>query len=256
MRDQLAKELENIGLSEKEAKVYLAALELGPSTAQSIAAKATVNRSNTYVMIESLIKRGLMSSFEKGKKRYFESERPDRLIKVIDEDIRGLQKKKDLFVTLLPGLNELVAGASSSTRVRIFEDLNGLVQLQEDMLQIASSTKIVYAIAAVDDARKFVSADSMTPLWEKLRRNKVQVKSIYTKEGEAQDVVNPLWENRRLPIDRFPFRGELVIYGDKASFVTYDNGKIVGTLIESSSINSLLKTLFDLAWEQAANQTK
>ncbi|MEY4744239.1 MAG: hypothetical protein RL272_184, partial [Candidatus Parcubacteria bacterium] len=71
MREDLAKELQKIGLSENEAKVYLAGLELGPSTAQMMAAKATVSRPTTYIMIESLIKRGLMSSFQKGKKRYF-----------------------------------------------------------------------------------------------------------------------------------------------------------------------------------------
>ncbi len=255
MRDQLAKELENIGLSEKEAKVYLAALALGPSTAQAIAAKATVNRSNTYVMIESLIKRGLMSSFEKGKKRFFESEKPNKLMAVIDENLNDLQKKKRLFADLLPGLNELASGDIASTRVRLFEDLNGLVQLQNDMLQTASETKRVYAIAAVEDARKFVSADSMAPIWEKMRQNKIRIKVIYTKMGEGQEIDNPYWENRRLPIEKFPFRGELVIYGDKASFVTYDGGKIIGTLIESTSINSLLKVLFELAWEQAGNQS-
>ncbi len=60
------KELQNLGLTEKEARTYLASLELGPETAQNIAKKTGINRATTYVQIESLKKRGLMSEFEKG----------------------------------------------------------------------------------------------------------------------------------------------------------------------------------------------
>ena len=58
--------LKKIGLSENEAKVYLATLELGSSTAQQIAQKAELKRPTTYVQLETLMKRGLVTSFEKG----------------------------------------------------------------------------------------------------------------------------------------------------------------------------------------------
>ena len=52
------KELQDLGLSEKEAKVYLTALEMGAETAQNIAKKANVNRATTYVQIDSLKAKG------------------------------------------------------------------------------------------------------------------------------------------------------------------------------------------------------
>lgn len=42
----LVNHLKNAGLADKEAKVYLAMLELGPSPVLPIAAKAGVNRQN------------------------------------------------------------------------------------------------------------------------------------------------------------------------------------------------------------------
>ena len=57
----LIQELGHLGLSEKEAAVYLASLELGPAPVQDISHKAKVNRATTYVMIESLMGRGLIS---------------------------------------------------------------------------------------------------------------------------------------------------------------------------------------------------
>jgi len=54
-------QLKHIGLSNNEAKVYLAMLELGPSPVLDIAAKAAINRPTTYVQIELLKKKGLVS---------------------------------------------------------------------------------------------------------------------------------------------------------------------------------------------------
>ena len=63
--------LKQLGLLEKEAKVYLASLELGEATVLELAKKSALNRTTVYVEIEKLGQRGLVSSIEKGKKRYF-----------------------------------------------------------------------------------------------------------------------------------------------------------------------------------------
>lgn len=52
-------QLKHIGLSENEAKVYLAMLELGPSPMLEIAAKAGINRPTAYAQLEALKKGGL-----------------------------------------------------------------------------------------------------------------------------------------------------------------------------------------------------
>ena len=61
----LEQSLRNIGLSEKEAIIYLASLELGPSTIQEISKKAQLKRSSVYDLISSLVERGLMNNFIK-----------------------------------------------------------------------------------------------------------------------------------------------------------------------------------------------
>jgi sugar-specific transcriptional regulator TrmB len=65
-----------LGLSEKEAAVYLATLELGEDTALNIAEKSQVNRTTTYVILEKLMKLGLASTVERGKKTVFVAEDP------------------------------------------------------------------------------------------------------------------------------------------------------------------------------------
>jgi len=61
----LNKELEKIGLSKKEAKVYLACLELSEATIGQISKKSGVKRTTVYDIVESLKEKSLISSSTK-----------------------------------------------------------------------------------------------------------------------------------------------------------------------------------------------
>jgi sugar-specific transcriptional regulator TrmB len=80
--------LRHLGLSENEAKVYMAMLELGPSVVVEIARKSGINRPTTYVQIESLKKKGLVSTQAKGKKQFFIAESPDKLELLIEKQLK------------------------------------------------------------------------------------------------------------------------------------------------------------------------
>src|SRR3989344_2941369 len=103
----LKEQLGKIGLADKEAKVFLASLELGSSAVQEIAKRADINRATTYVIIEKMMKKGLMSSVEKGKKTYFQTEDPKRLLKLLEEQEEGLKRKEEEFKKYLPELETL-----------------------------------------------------------------------------------------------------------------------------------------------------
>lgn len=72
----LAKILQNIGLTEKEAKVYLACLELGPQPVSEIAKKARINRVTAYDILEKLLKKGLVNFVTKEKIKFFNATDP------------------------------------------------------------------------------------------------------------------------------------------------------------------------------------
>ena len=49
--------LKSIGLDDKEARVYMALLELGTATVHPIANKAEIKRPTTYLILEQLLKK-------------------------------------------------------------------------------------------------------------------------------------------------------------------------------------------------------
>ena len=62
--------LQKIGLSDKDAEVYLACLELGTQPASVIARKAGLKRPTTYLILEGLLKRGLVSEYTGSNVKY------------------------------------------------------------------------------------------------------------------------------------------------------------------------------------------
>src|SRR3989344_2207802 len=84
--------LQEFGLSNTEAKIYLALLELGKSKAGAITKKSTVNRTNVYDALERLIKKGLVSYVSENNKKVFGAVGPQRLQEILKDKQERLGK--------------------------------------------------------------------------------------------------------------------------------------------------------------------
>ncbi len=246
----IAQELEKLGLSEKEALVYLASLEIGPSPVQVIARKAEVNRATTYVMIESLLQHGLMSSFEKGKKTFYTAEKPERLHRIVHNERAVVDEKEQTIKKILPDLDAICAAAGERPKVSFYEDEDGLEAMRDTIFD--SKTEAMEDFISFDDLRHLLPQDHWRKHGERLAKKKIKGRTIYTSEQtvEPPDIVKGLWEYRRIPKKDFPMHGELTVYGNKVAMIAL-KGKLVGVIIESKEMALMVRTMFDLAWEQA-----
>ncbi|MBI4142642.1 helix-turn-helix domain-containing protein [Candidatus Uhrbacteria bacterium] len=245
----LERELEKLGLSEKEAKVYLAALELGPHPVQDIARKAGVNRATTYVMIEALAKRGLVTSFERGKKRLFNAEAPDRLLSLIRVRERELEEQEREFSQVLPQLRAILAASGEQPRVRFFEGAEGLRAIREEIL--ATDAKEMWVAARVKIGMNELATPEHEEYDRRLVAKGVVIHALYTGEVSPVELKDhPNWQFRKVPEARFPFNGELSTFGGKIFALTH-SGKLIGAIIESVDITNTLRSVLQLAWEGA-----
>ena len=112
--------LKKFGLSEKEAKVYLASLELGVSLASDISLKSNLPRTLIYDILERLIDMGLISYSIKNNKKYFIASSPKELIRIIKEKEEAIKKT-------LPQLEKLerIKGIKRP-KVEIYEGKGGM----------------------------------------------------------------------------------------------------------------------------------
>src|SRR3990172_9078574 len=121
--------LEKLGFSEKEAKVYLAALELAEDSVQNIAKKAGINRATTYVILEKLMGFGLVSTYEKAKKTHFIAENPQELLNIIKEEELALRQREKEIKDNLSQLVAIYNLKQGKPIVRFFEGADGLEAL-------------------------------------------------------------------------------------------------------------------------------
>lgn len=251
----LSKELIKIGLSPKGAKIYLAALELGYASVMEIAKKAEINRPTAYVILENLMKKGLISTFEKGKKRYFAAESPDKLEDLVQKNKLEISKQEKELKTLIPELNVLYNLGGEKPKVRFFEGKEGLRSIREDMLK--SKIKRLDEIIPLDDVYKALPPSPTDHRKEMARKLKnVKAKIIYTtSRGSILHKKEGFKERRFVPINKFPFSSEINIYDNKIA-VASCKGKITGVIIESREMASTMRYLFNLAWEGAKNYQK
>ncbi len=240
--------LKNLDLSEKEAVVYLASLELGLTTIQEIAGKSQISRSTTYQVIESLMKKGLMSALTKGKKKYFSADVPERLMTLIDIKERELEKRKKELKAILPELKELARLSGERPKIKFYNGKQGIRRIQEDIGRTKNLGSIEEFVP-LDDAYQLFQAHPRDHRHEMGKKIKVPERMIYTsKKGEILPQKKGPIETLFIPIEKFPFHTEITIYAYKVALVSFGR-KQIGVVLESEDIANTLRCMFDLLWK-------
>lgn len=248
MNEQLSRDLGKVGLSVNEAKIYLASLSLGDSTAQMIAAKAMVTRPTTYIAIESLIKRGLMSSFQKGKKRYFAAGAPAQLAHILQDQKKEILERERAVDELVKRLKSI--GATDKPYARVFEGVDGIRAAQEDILD-SGVDELLQVFAPLDEFRDepaIFEGDLKEKLYKKFKK-------IRRLTVGADNVVPPGKKRTNLDVRMSPgdhpvLKGEMVIYGDKVSTTSYHEGDPTTILIQDKDMAAILRAMFTVSWDK------
>jgi len=241
----LERDLIEIGLNEKEAKVYLATLELGQSVVQDIAKKAGVNRATTYFVIEALMKSGLMSSFHKGKKQYFVAADPDRLVEVLEQEKDMVEKREKNLKKLLPQLQSINNKQKDRPVVRYYEGKEGILAMVDE---VTVPGKEVVRMAYNKDAVIDTFSEEQRKKWTEHRiKNKIVTKVIYTfKNGSLESTADGT--RRKVPFDKFPITSDIAVYDSKIRLASFGD-RMVGVVIEDKELAASFRAVLDLAWE-------
>lgn len=139
-KDKLITILTNLGLSENESKVYLAALVLGASSILGIAKAAEINRTTAYAIIDSLQKKGLMNIEISGLKKRFIAEDPEKL-----ENI--LEIKRQQLKNVLPDFSALYSRRGGGSTIKYYEGIEAIKSVYDKMLDDLRSKEYYYAIS-------------------------------------------------------------------------------------------------------------
>jgi len=246
----LINELQKIGLSDKEAKVYLATLELAQASVQKIAQKSNVKRATTYVILESLIEKGLCSTIQQDKKTLYIANDPDTLEGIFEIQKKEIDEQKKNFTKVLPDLHLIFNRQEDKPTVKFFEGKQGMFNCMEEFLSIykdpSENVRMVYN---ADLINKNVFPEELNKYKEIRLKRKIKTKVLYNmKSGEKKNTA----DGNRVKLDEkiFPVSCDFAVYGDYIRLITLGK-KVSAILIKDKNIATTLKTVFDLAWIEA-----
>ena len=250
MLDNIKRSLAECGLSQKEASVYLAMLELGTASVQDIAMKAGVNRSTTYLMIESLQRRGLISNFDKGSKPQLTAENPEKLIAGVVDELAGVEARKQRLQNSLPHLLAMFQSADKPV-VRFFEGEEALSMIREEVAQTREPFWEVYAV----DEPLIALANT---------RGEERIQTTRRLTGRALMAIKPGCvppyfdmrgiETRQIDYHSCPFSGDITITGNKL-FILTAQPRGMGIIVESKEVVDIFRALYEAAWRIAKSWT-
>ena len=240
----LNKDLEQLGLSDKEAKLYLAVLELGEANIQQIALKSGVKRTTAYDVITSLKEKRLLTEITKNKKALFSAEDPRKLEGQLDE-------KKETLKKILPELLSITNLLDKKPTIKFYEGNEGIKEVYKDTLSYPDQ-----------ELQAWVTAEAMTEFdvdWlenyyvKKRLEKKIWVRVI---APDAEDIVKnykstdekSLRRTKLVSAEEFPFEVEINLYG-KNRIAIMSFAEKIGLIIESPKMHRTLKSIFELNWK-------
>jgi sugar-specific transcriptional regulator TrmB len=236
------------GLSEKEAGVYLAILELGRGTVSQISRRANINRTTGYDILDSLSAKGLVSVLGKEPKQEYMAESPDKLAEYIKSEIEKKSEALKKTTSLLPELRTL-HNVVDRPRVRFYEGEDGLRDVYEDTL---TSQEPIRAYATVDDMHK--GLPNYFPKYYQRRASAgIAIRAIIPRTEIGLERGNHDKEEKResafVPRDKFYFSPEINIYDNKVMIASWREK--LGIIIESAEIADAMKKIYELSWAEA-----
>lgn len=248
----LAKQLQGLGFTEKEARVYVGLLELGEATALELSQKTSLNRATTYVTLDSLAKRNLISRVTKHKKTIFCLEHPLQILDHLEKEKNNVEIKINLAKSLMPELEMMEKVTGEKANVKFYEGKEGIATIQKDLVR--SNPKEWLEIYNLNLSLKNF------PVSKNDHRQVLKKKSLGGRALAVYDPKIPIpflppasnSERRYLPLAKFkfPFNADISLYNDKAVLISLQ-GKLMAVVVQNKAIADGLKMLFELAWQGA-----
>ncbi len=231
--------LTKIGLTEKEARLYLACLELGSGTVLQISRKSDVPRGSCYDVLEEMLEKAYVSQLHKEGSLVYSPVDPEVLLKRLEDNRRH-------FELALPELKGLFH-KQAQPRVHYFEGIEGIKRVYADTL--TATTEILNYTNSAEVRLHWSAYDEEYIL--KRCEKKIFLKCIAPNDACGHEVKQnddtSLRETRLLSSKDFRFTNEINIYDNKVAITSF-HGELIAILIESKEIADTQRDIFKMAW--------
>ncbi len=247
-------QLERLGFNRRQATVYLALLQLGPSGAIAIAKYTRLQHPTVYDALGTLKARGLVTESTSKRHKVFCAESPEILAN--EERMRS-----SILADALPGLFELYHSSPSRPRVHFYNWQEGIRVIYDALLKVKSKEYFYFG-----SMTEFFRQHSMEAEFDFVHeRIKHGIRSYAIREAATETPhewmkpgENNLREVRYFSKSICPNLAAVYIY-DQSIAIASSAKENYCAIIESPAFHDFMKNIWDAVWqisqEEPSNQS-
>ncbi|MDD5438059.1 MAG: helix-turn-helix domain-containing protein [Patescibacteria group bacterium] len=244
--------IQNLGLTEKEAKIYLALLQSGQSTAYQIAKKSGLKKPTTYVILDGLIERGAVRKILKTKAMQYKATDPVELFVTARSRVQQAE-------SVLPELRALAKSDNKVVQATYYEGVSGIREMYNFLMAEMKGKEYVGFYAHEKDTPKEL-ANYWNDLNEELVRNKIKRRAVTpidetTKRYiESRAIPRELADIKGLPKNVYDSNISIEIFNQYTQIISHRYEQ--GILIQNPDIANTLRMVFEIVWKAAGKSSE
>lgn len=236
------------GLTEKEVSAFLEIVSLGASPVAKWAKYAQINRSSMYVILEKLLKDGLVTTFTSDGVLHVQSIPIVELRALINDKEDYLNETKTQFEKLLPELQKLEKNNGVTPKVKFYEGKKRVEMMYEEVLKENS-----FCAFFNPQRVKIYMPEYFDKIPVTLQKNNGSAKELLIPCKEADEYIEKYLSPKhqiKLLGSKVDFSSDTIITNQKIYLVGYSKDDVVGTEIWNEELAKTQMAIFDLIWKK------
>jgi len=238
-------DLEQLGLTKIEAKVYIALLKTGSTTTGPLVKATELHRATVYDVLKRLMEKGLVNYITKEKTKYFEATKPEHLMDLLNQEKEELTKKEENTMHLIYKLNKIKELSKQKQNAHVFVGVKGVKTVMEDTMKY-KEVLILGSSGRFKERMKSYFYHSLK------RKRELRIKSrlIASESIRHTEIPKLLYGEKRFIPEQYESPISTMVFGDNvANFVWSETP--VAFLIESKEAADSFRNYFEMLWEMA-----
>lgn len=239
----MIEELKDIGLTENEAKVYLALTELGNTTATPLRNKTGLHNSRVYEALSGLTKKGLVSYFLKNNVKHFAALDPEAMIRILEERRQKLE-------SLIPQIKVLSSNSESDYRVSLYEGYKAVKQVYDQILAGLSDKDEILVLGAAKAESHFLGKTFFLEYTLRRVRKRINMRMIFNNDAieSAKEYAMEKYTKARVLPPGTAMPSAMNIYPDRVSILILKEKPVVFQ-IDCTEVAKSYRTYFEFMWK-------
>lgn len=236
-----------LNLTDKEIRFFETAFQLGDTTINEVAMKSRLERSTAYLIAQDLIKKGFLEEDYKTYRKKIIPITPQKLLQKLATKQRSMRRQEMELEEKLPELNAFYKTSEVQPHVKVYEGKQALFSLWQDVLQ--TQHEILLWTNQKTESLFFSRVFHEKFIEERIKKaipiRALVVNNELGKKLQDTDTAS-LRKSKLLPL-KTSFHAETYIYDSKVAILDYKKD-ILGIIIESTSIASTQRAIFQMVW--------